>query len=392
MEQSALVNPDFLLFGATGMQGRIVTRDLVERGYKVAVSGSTLSAVQDVVNKYNVLGFQLDLSNSTALNSLAIQLRPKVIINCAEGDWNVAVYKAALQAGAHVIDLGSDIPVTKEQFALHKDFEQAGLTAITGCGSTPGVNNVMLDYAVQFLDEVETIEAGFAWNSNIKKFVVPFSMESILEEFIDPASIVENGAWVQKAPIDSVIEKDFRFVGPQKLFYVRHPEPYTFYENYKNKGVKNVRYYAGFPPHSFEVIMSLVPGTKLRPEKTVDIPGKGTIPLHDLTRTMKEMYPAPAGYVEQENLWVTVTGKKAGVEKQILMECLVPTVQGWEEAGCNIDTAFPASIMAQMLLNGEITKRGSFAPESVVPHVPFFKALKERSMSVWMDGQRVPLV
>jgi len=72
--------------------------------------------------------------------------------------------------------------MTKVQLELNKDFKNSSLVAITGCGSTPGINNIMIKYPSQFFSEIDTIEAGFAWDSNIKKFVVPFSIESILKK------------------------------------------------------------------------------------------------------------------------------------------------------------------------------------------------------------------
>ena len=64
------------------------------------------------------------------------------------------------------------------------------------------------------------------------------------------------------------------------------------------------------------------------------------------------------------------------------MECIVPTLKGWEDAACNIDTGMPASIMAQMILRKEITTPGAFAPEQIVPCEPFFKELRKRKMEV----------
>jgi saccharopine dehydrogenase-like NADP-dependent oxidoreductase len=69
------------------------------------------------------------------------------------------------------------------------------------------------------------------------------------------------------------------------------------------------------------------------------------------------------------------------------MECLVPTLKGWEDAGCNIDTGMPASILAQMIKKEIITEKGSFAPEAVVPPEPFFKELRARKMDVLENGK-----
>ncbi len=69
------------------------------------------------------------------------------------------------------------------------------------------------------------------------------------------------------------------------------------------------------------------------------------------------------------------------------MECLVPTLKGWEDAYTNIDTGMPISIMAQMIKNGIIKDKGSFSPEAVVPPEPYFKELRKRKMVVYENGK-----
>ncbi len=370
------------------MQGRIVTRDLAENGYRVFISGRSRERLEKLQAQYPVAGLKTaDLGNKRQLKGIVEGVKPAVIINCAEGDWNVDVYQAALEGEANVIDLGSEVPATKIQLAMSKDFKKKGLTAITGCGSTPGVNNVTLSYAVSQLDTVETIEVGFAWNSNIKKFVVPFSMKSIVEEFTDLAPLIKNEMWLEKEPLKTVKNRKFRWVGRQKIFLVKHPETFTFFHYFKNRGLKNVLFLAGFPEHSFNKIISYT--GKNRRGNLVYENGSGFVSLNNLTRILQKKHRPPKGYKEVENLWVVASGIKDGKKKNIFMECIVPTLKGWESAGCNIDTGFPASIIGQMIWRGEIKQCGSFAPEVVVPYGHFFQDLKRKGMSVWQNGKWV---
>ncbi|TSC89229.1 MAG: saccharopine dehydrogenase [Parcubacteria group bacterium Gr01-1014_3] len=380
---------DFLVLGATGMQGRIVTADLIGKGYKVFGSSRHAKGLEKVQEQHPTFQFEeLDLSDSKKIAELISRVNPGVVINCAEGDWNFEVYQAALEAGANVIDLGSDIPTTQKQMALDQAFKEKGLTAITGCGSTPGVNDVMLRYASGFLDTIDTIEAGFAWNSEPQTFVVPFSMESIFEEFTDPAQVFENGEWGVKVPMETVQDKEFREVGNQKVFLVRHPETYTFYYYFQDLGVKTVRFYAGFPDHSFNVIQDYIK-RGLTKDRKFCLDGENCAPLTALTKILQEKHAPPEGYEEKENLWVSLTGTKNGRKETILMECIVPTLPDWKSAGCNIDTGFPASIMAQMILNKVVADRGSFAPAGIIPPEPFFEELKKRSMRIYMNGAQI---
>ena len=379
------MNYDFLILGGAGMQGKIAARDLLECGHSVFLADLRQEGLENIL-KYPKTEFAfVDLRDISATMALVKQVQPSVVLNCAEGDWNLNVYKACLETQSHVLDLGSEIPMTKEQLALHPEFEKRGLIAITGCGSTPGVNNVMLHYAHQQFDSMETIEVGFAWDSNIKKFVVPFSIPSIIEEFTDLAPIIENEKWIEMEPLANIKEREFREIGKQKCFFVRHPETYTFYFYNKDDGVKNLRFYAGFPEHSADIIRMFI-DTGLGSKEPVMVDGKEVVPLNVLTQILRKM-PIPEGYTEKENLWVHVWGKKDGQPQDILMECIVNTLPCWEDAGCNIDTGMPASIVAQMIKDGRITARGSYAPGPVVPTEEFFRELRTRGMVVYQNGK-----
>ncbi|MBM3232013.1 NAD-dependent epimerase/dehydratase family protein [Candidatus Pacearchaeota archaeon] len=378
---------DFVVMGATGMQGRIVSKDLLENGYSVLLCGRDKKRLEHLMHKYKKTKFEyVDARNVEKMANIFKKSGANVVVTCVEGDWNLNVLKACIKAGLHSVDLGSEIPMTKDQFALHNTLKQKNLTHITGCGSVPGIGNVLLNHAAQKFDSLHTVEVGFAWNSNIKKFVVPFSMESIIEEFTEPATNIKDGKFTKLRPLDTLTKTKEPFVGKQYSMFVRHPETYTFYHYFKDKGLKNVRFYAEFPPHSFDVIKQLIDlGFNNREKIKVD--GAEVRPIDVVTQTLKDL-KFPKGYKEKENLWLRLYGKNKGERKNILIECIVGTNKGWEDAGCNIDTGMPASIMAQMIKEKIITERGSFAPEAIVPPKPFFDELKKRQMIVYENGKK----
>ena len=379
---------DFVVLGATGMQGKIVSKDLLKNGYSVLMCGRDKSRVEHLLNEFDKCSFEY--FEAEKIEDISKKLKKSganVVVNCVEGDWDLNILKACIDANVSCIDLGSEIPMTKQQFALDGALKKKDIISITGCGSVPGIGNVMLRYATEKLDKIDTIEVGFSWDSNIKKFVVPFSIESIIEEFTDPAPIIKNKHFVKKTPLSSIIEDYHRGIGKQKEMFVRHPETYTFNYYYKKKGLKNLRFYAGFPEHSFRTIMSFIE-SGFGSYEPVNYNGTKIIPAEVLTQVLKKL-KTPKGYKETENLWVKIWGKKDRKSKKILMECIVPTLKGWEDAGCNIDTGMPASIMAQMIKKGIIENKGSFAPEAVVPPMPFFKELAKRHMKVFENGKLI---
>jgi saccharopine dehydrogenase-like NADP-dependent oxidoreductase len=45
-------------------------------------------------------------------------------------------------------------------------------------------------------------------------------------------------------------------------------------------------------------------------------------------------------------------------------------------------TGFPCTIVARMIVRGDITEAGVKAPENVVPHEKFLQALDDRSINI----------
>ncbi len=379
---------DFCVIGATGMQGKIVTRDLIESGYSVLMCGRDKSRIEHLLKKYGKkTSFNyLDLNDIKNTVKVIRNSGAKVVVNCAEGDWDINSLKACIEAGVHSIDLGSDIPMTRQQLAMHKILKENKLIHITGCGSVPGIGNVMLRYADEKFDKINTVDVGFAWDSNMKVFVVPFSMESILEEFTANAPYLHNNKTRIVRPMNSIVNTYHRAIGREKEFKVgHHPETYTFHRFCEKKGIQNCEFYAGFPDHSMKAILNLV-DIGFADKKPVDFEGKKIEPDEFLAEILKRV-KYPKGYTETENLWVLVKGKHNGNKKEIHMECIVPPLKGWEDAGCNIDTGMPASIMAQMILKGIIKESGSYSPEYIVPPEPFFEELRKRKMLVYENGK-----
>ena len=70
------------------------------------------------------------------------------MLNCVTYYWNLPVMRAALAARVPYSDLGGLYHGTQEQFALDDDFVAAGVPALLGMGSTPGITNAMAGVSV----------------------------------------------------------------------------------------------------------------------------------------------------------------------------------------------------------------------------------------------------
>ncbi len=378
---------DFIIFGGTGQQGGICARDLIESGYSVLLIGRDKTRIKNLLKNKKTGFMKVDLRNEEEIAKAIEKSNAEVVVNCAELIFNVAIMKACLRTKKSLTDLGGLQKITLEQFKLHDSFKKSGIINITGCGSTPGIVNVMTAHALEKLDSVETIYLGFAWDSNIKKFVVPYSIQSIFDELTEDPVTYHDGKFVKEKRMTCKGTKNFKEVGKQIVYCIVHSEVYSFSRYFKNKGLKNIHYMAGFPEHSMKVIQTLI-DLGFNSEEPIKINETEIKPINFTTEVLKKI-EQPKNYREVENLWVEICGNKNNKNIKIEMDCIVKSLPGWEDAGSNVDTGRTISIISQMIKEGIIKEKGVYAPEAVVPCKPFFKELAKRKMFIYENGRKI---
>ncbi len=378
---------DFVVLGATGEEGSIATRDLVKAGYSVLACGRKLSRIKELVKGKRVKFAYVNVRDVKKTAKTIKKSGAKIVLNCVELRLNLDVMKACLEAGAHYLDLGGLQEMTVEQYKLEEEFRKKKLIALLGCGSTPGIANVMAKHAVEQLDYVYHIDVGFGWNSNIKVFILPYSIESIVYELTTTPVVLEHGGF-EKSRICALEKKQvLREVGKQVSYCIVHSEVFTFEKYFKDKGLQRVHYFAGFPEHSNKVLKMLI-DLGFGSNDKIKINNKD-VEIIDFTREVLKEADHPKNYKEVENVWVKAIGESFGKPKTISMNCITKTLKGFEDAGSNINTGMTISIMAQLLFRKEINETGVTAPEVCVPCSPFWRELTKRKMVVYQDNKRI---
>ena len=123
------------------------------------------------------------------------------MVNATQHFWNITVMRAAAAAGVHYTDMGGLFHVTKQQVELHEEFRRAGVTAVIAMGGAPGVTNILAKYGADRLDVVEEAHALCGnvdhtdWSS-YDGWVVPYSLETLCDEFSVVAPEFIDGHWV----------------------------------------------------------------------------------------------------------------------------------------------------------------------------------------------------
>lgn len=288
-----------------------------------------------------------------------------IIINTAGPFYKTAVpvAKAAVEAKVNYIDICDDYEGTEILFnsEIDKLAKEAGITVLTGMGSDPGTNNVLVKYFADKLDTVDDIYlywvvsiaelAGAAWDHSLHMTLgqVPQYMDGQLVQ-------VEGGT-------EMVSEQFLDPLGECRVRYVGHPQPLTLPKYIK--GVKNVIIKGALIPHWVDEMIAEQKATGFLGTDPIDLKDTKVIP-YDLTLKMWESIPEGRDNGPQSSgLKVIVKGEKDGKKITYTADMAGRMAPG---------TGLPAAMAALMFVDGDVTEKGVVAPEGCIDPEIFIKA------------------
>ncbi len=380
--------------------GRIIVRDLVEtvpdcveivladRDHQTAsaIARSLRGSTRGRAGRRRVTVKVVDATR-TRQTARALE-GTTVLVNACHHAFNLRLMDVALACGAHYCDLGGLFHVTLEQLRRHQSFVRAGLLAICGMGSAPGIVNVMARAAADRLDTVSDIHIAVGTIDRTPRkhpglLSTSYTIHTVLDEASQPAALFTNGKLRFVEPLSGADPVEFPApVGRQYPARTLHSELATLPASFKAKGVREVSFRIAFPGDLTERLRFLH-RLGMTSTKPVRVGAKSVAP-RDLLLALLDAQPASivTGLVDEyEVLRVSVRGTRGGATVDEVSDCHVPGIPAWR-LGVDVDTGCPPSIIAQMLVRDEIDARGVLPPERAVPPEPFFRALEQRGMRI----------
>ncbi len=287
----------------------------------------------------------------------------RAVAACIPYRANLPTMAAALETGCHYADLGGLFHTTRRQLELHEPFATAGLTAVLGIGSAPGLTNVLARLGADALDTVRSIDmvdGAVDLSADGGAFGVPYSVETVLDEFTMPAMVFEDGELRQVPAGSGVVDWDFpEPVGTQPAMYTLHSEPATLPETIP--GVRDVRWRLALPRAVHEGFAFLT-AVGLASAEPVSTPSGEAVPREVLAAVLNRL-PVPEGDPNDvEFLDVRVVGTKDGrpAEHRALAR-FDPSPEGLS-AGA-FGTAIPIAVTARWMAEGRVPP-GVHPPET----------------------------
>jgi len=376
------------VLGGAGAMGRAVVYDLASAGYSVRILESDRTAAERVSRRYGAGRSAAASADAGDPAALAARLAgAALVVNCAPYRFNLPVMEAALRAGCHYVDLGGLFHTTRRQLRRHADFRRAGLLAVLGMGSAPGIANVLARAAADPLRRVRSIRV-YNGGADSTRYASPlpfaFSPATVLDEFTLPPMVFTRGRFRSVPPLSG--GEDFRFeLGTQRVHFSLHSEVATLPLTYRRQGIRQCAFKIAYDPELIRRLRLLIDLGLADPR-----PGpRGVAPRDVLLDCFRRLPPPPDFVDDRDTLAVVVDGDDARGPVRVRYDLTARPQRRPPLSAVARDTGFAPAIVARMILDGTIAERGVLPPERCVPVRPFLAALAERGMRAKRTVSRI---
>jgi saccharopine dehydrogenase (NAD+, L-lysine-forming) len=373
-----------IVIGGCGAMGSEATRDLARTSDfdEIVIADVDLERAQALATQLGggrVRAIQVDANNEAALTDSFRGF--DVVANCTTYHFGLIVTRAAINARVNYLDLGG-LYNTPRQLEMDEDARRAGVTICLGAGATPGVTNLMARAASDQLDQVDEVHIAFASFRSIAPS--PGLLDTVLDEFSSSSRrfFWRSGEFIETPAFSG--RKPVRFaapVGEIETYYVPHSETHTIHR-FLNKGVRLVDVRGTWRPEIMRALQTFA-DLGLTGEATVDLNGQ-TIPFRKLLRA--HILDHAADFCADGEwaflLNVEVLGQKDGRATRIEYISHHPPRAEWGISATGRMTGIPASIAAQKLARGEVSRTGVLAPEACFDPPSFFAELARRGIVI----------
>jgi saccharopine dehydrogenase-like NADP-dependent oxidoreductase len=375
------------LLGAAGAMAEVVRRDLHEFAPAAEV---TIVDLRTLDAKYpGERPATVDVRDEAATAQLLAG--HDAVLNCVTYYWNLPVMRAALAARVPYSDLGGLYHGSREQFALHDDFVAAGVPALLGMGSTPGITNAMAGFLARDLDAVHEahvrvgcLDRGATAASG--PLPIPYALDTVLDEFALEPWVVENGTAHPVPPRSGEEEIDFPPpVGQMRAIYTLHSEVAMFARSFP--GLTGASFKVAFEPVFMEKVRFLVELGFADREPRVG----GVSPRQMLLALAASQPPPPGGPGEPDDcdvLRVDLAGERGGRPVRRRGEAIIGPHREWGFGAGALDTGVPLAIAGVLLAERAVATPGVLCPETALPFERFFAELARRGIHLTFTDRK----
>lgn len=316
----------------------------------------------------------------------------KVVLNCVGPFYKFGpiILKATIESRINYVDVCDDFDATEIMLGMDKAAKKAGVSALIGMGSSPGIANVLVRFcADNLLDRTEAVDIYHAHGG--EKIEGPAVVKHRIHSMEADVPMFLNGRFTTVRLFEDSgkaleEEVEFRDVGTYWVYAYPHPETITLPRYLK--GVKRVTNLGLVLPPAYAELIKGVVRLGITDEKPIEVQGHPVVPLEFavafiLSRRKKLLKEAgitgPMGCLK-----IVVKGYKDG-KKSTYIFSMSSKRQGMGEG-----TGVPAALGAVLMGTGRIKKKGVLPPEACVEPMELLELA--RTVTSAGGGKGLPIV
>lgn len=373
-----------LVLGA-GRMGHGAVYDLVHNSpdvEAVTVADFHLDKAIEVAEKVGtekVSAKQIDCSNYEAV--VELMRGHDSVISCVNYWYNASLSKAAIETKANFCDLGGNNYVVDEQLALDAEAKNAGINIIPDCGLAPGMVSVLAMHGANRFDETDEIHirvGGLPQKpKTLLEYQLVFSVEGLINEYIEVARVIRDGEIKEVESMTELESLEFEDFPPLEAFQTSGGTstlPDTFLGKIKELDYKTIRYAGHCEKFKTMIDLGLCSSEEIVADFVKIKPRKVLGEL--LTRHL------PADEPDYVLVRLEFVGKKDGETKKLRYDIVDRQDEATGLSAMMRTTAFPASIIAQMMARGEVSMRGATPQEKAIDAEKFVAELDRRKIKI----------
>ena len=372
----------------SGMVGSAIALDLASRHHVTAFDASNVNL--DLLKKRNrrIETQQADLRNYSSYPQLLASF--DIVVTAVPGFMGYKTLEAAISCGKNIVDI-SFFP--EDVLQLDKLAREKGVTVITDCGVAPGMSNFIVGRYNEEM-KIDALEAYVGGLPKVRKkpfqYKAPFSPADVIEEYIRPARLMENGHIIVRPALSDVEWIHFENLGTLEAFNTDGLRSllYTM-PHIKNQKEKTMRY-----PGHVDIIISLKESGFFS-ETPVDVNGPDgyRVKVAPIKVTSQILFNEWKLGLEEEELTVMkvkLIGEKEGKPKTIEWNLLDFYDHETKISSMARTTGYTCTAAVNLLTQNLFNEKGVFPPELVGKYKNCFdfiiEYLKERKVN-WVKKE-----
>ena len=389
-----------LLVIGSGMMGSAAAYDMARQSHvdSVTLADSDLQRAKEVAARVNrltgdkkVRAVGLDASREKA--AARLMKGHDGALSAVPYRLNLGLAKAASDAGCHFADLGGNNTVVRQELALAKQAEKRGIGIAPDCGLSPGMASILGGELVRRLDgraDALKLYVGGLPEKPMPPFhyQLVFSVEGLINEYVEPARILRKGKLTTIDPLTEPEEFHMNGFAPLVAFQTSGGTstlPETFEGRVGECFEKTLRY-----PGHYDLLCELKDLGLFSNEK-MKVDNVEVSPRAVMSKVFEGKFAGKGPDVCIMRLEAHESVKAPGVRGLLggKLKGRVATFTMVDHYDPKSDmsammrtTAFPASIVLQMMCTGAVSKRGAVLQERDVPAEAFLEEIARRGIKI----------